>query len=244
MDSAYVLPRYRVFFDDGLAARYKPTVYSHECLSGDPEGIYYRIIAKGGHEEEVCIEYFFYWAYQHCMMASHRYDYEPIFVYLKNGNASPQMIVNGGLGGPECDFHKIEIRPEIGERSEFEIHFLEKMCAEPYYPFGRAGDVKCEGCCKIYPLSGGKDLQFEEQHSLFGIRACSNIFSGAGYDLEGKRFNPELKRLTDDVLKEWYFNHYHSKEDMPFGHDIADPFSYPYIKYRSSRAELPTPDRA
>ena len=49
---------------------------------------------------------------------------------------------------------------------------------KPYYPFGKDGDVKCEGCCKIYPLDGD-DLQFEGQHPLFGIRACSNVFSGA-----------------------------------------------------------------
>ena len=54
---------------------------------------------------------------------------------------------------------------------------------------------------KTYPLSGGRDLQFEQEHPLFGIRACSNVFSGAGYDLQGERFDPQLKRLTDPVLK-------------------------------------------
>jgi hypothetical protein len=78
-------------------------------------------------------------------------------------------------------------------------------------------------------------LQFEKQHSLFGIRACSNVYSGAPYDLQGKRFDPPLKQLTDEVLKEWYFNHYKKDDDMPFGHDVADPFSYPYIKYRSAK---------
>ena len=36
------------------------------------------------------------------MMASHTYDYEAIFIYLKEDNPSPpQLIVNGGLGGVE-----------------------------------------------------------------------------------------------------------------------------------------------
>jgi hypothetical protein len=230
----YVLPRYRVYFDDVMATKYKPIVYSHECLSGDPEAVYYRIVAKDD-TREICIQYFFYWAYQNCMMASHRYDYEPIFVYFKEGSTTPEMIVNGGLGGPECGFHKNEIRPAIGERSEFEVHFSIKLCPKPYYPYGKDGNVECKGCCKTYPLSGGRDLQFEQQHSLFGIRACSNVFSGARYDLEGKKFDPLLKQLTDEVLKEWYFKHYNEEDDMPFGHDVADPFSYPYIKYHSAK---------
>jgi hypothetical protein len=54
----------------------------------------------------------------------------------------------------------------------------------------------------MYPLGGGRDLQFEQQHSLFDIHACSNVFSGARYDLEGKKFDPPLKQLTYEVLKE------------------------------------------
>ncbi len=125
----YVLPRYRVYFDYEIATKYKPIVYSHECLSGDPAGAYYRFVAKDD-TRETCIQYFFYWGYQSCMMASHTYDYEPIFVYLKDGNSSPQMIVNSGLGGPECGFHKNEIRPAIGDRSEFEGRFSEQSVSK------------------------------------------------------------------------------------------------------------------
>jgi hypothetical protein len=56
-------------------------------------------------------------------------------------------------------------------------------------------------------LNTGKDLQFKELHPLFGIRACSNIFSGAEYDLQGDKFKPPLKRLTDRILTQWYFKH-------------------------------------
>jgi hypothetical protein len=119
-----------VHFDDELATKYRPIVYSHECLSGDPEAAYYRIVSDGD-RGKICIQYFFYWAYQSCMMASHRYDYEPIFIYLKEGSSSLQMIVNGGLGGPECGFHKNEIRPAIGERSEVSIPISAKMSPKP-----------------------------------------------------------------------------------------------------------------
>ena len=237
--SEYVFPKYKVLFSEKLAARYKPTVYSHECLSGPPEAVYYRIIAKE-QTKELCIQYFFYWAYQHCMGSSHRYDYEPIFIYLRETEDKPFLIVNGGFGGPDCNFHKIEIRPKSGKRQRFGVHFEVNLSPKEYYPFGKDGNVKYKGCSHKYPLNGN-DLQFEHLHPLFGIRACSNVFSGADYDLQGKRFNPSLKRLVDRVLKQWYFNHYKDEVDMPFGHDIASPFTYPYIKYHPAREELSRP---
>lgn len=69
------------------------------------------------------------------------YDYDPIFIYLREGSATPHMIVNSGLGGPECGFHKNEIRPATGERSGFEVLFSAKMCPKPYYPFGKDGSL-------------------------------------------------------------------------------------------------------
>jgi hypothetical protein len=255
--SKYALEQYGVLFDDALADKFKPIVYSHECLSGDPDSLFYRVLVKRSVEKmEFCIQYFFYWSYQWCMMASHRYDYEPIFIYLSHGldnesnfddngldldsGLTISLIVNGGLGSAECGFHKNEIRPLDGERSDSEVHFTSTLTPEPYYPFGKKGSVMHRGCGKTYPLKGN-DLSFENHNPLFGIRACSNVFSGAVYDLQGDRFNPPLKRLTDEVLHEWYFNHYSSEGEMPFGHDIADPFSYPYIKYHYAGTDLPKP---
>jgi hypothetical protein len=119
--------------------------------------------------------------------------------------------------------------------------FSAKMSSKPYYPFGKDGNVECQGCCKTYPISGGRDLQFDGQHALFGIRECTNVLSGATYDLKGKRFDPPLKELTDEVLNEWYFHHYNREDDEPFGYDIANPFAFPYIKYRSAKKELTAP---
>jgi len=82
------------------------------------------------------------------------------------------------------------------------------------------------------------DLQFEEEyHSLFGIRSCSNGFSEAKGDIHGHGFNPPLKKLKDTVLRKWYFHHYGDANDMPFGHDIADPFTSPYIKFHKPSKE-------
>ena len=69
-------------------------------------------------------------------------------------------------------------------------------------------------------------MQFEECIHVLAFVRCSNVFSGAKEHLVGDILTP-LKELTDTVLEEWYYNHYNEEDDMPFGHDIADPFSYP-----------------
>jgi hypothetical protein len=234
----YVLEGYKVFFSAKLARQYEPIVYSGECMSGDPEALYYRILKND--KNEFCIQYFYYWQYQNCMMTSHGYDYEPIFIYLKSDNSNPYLIVNGGFGKPDCYFHKNEVRPRKGKKDNDTRHVTTTLSPYPSYPFGQDGNIKYHGCVKTYPLDSGEDLQFEEaNHPLFGIRACSNIFSGAKGDLHGHRFHPPLKKLTDRVLSKWYFHHYENTNDMPFGHDIADPFTMPYIKFhKPSREEV------
>lgn len=244
----YALKEYKMFFSTKLARQYEPIIYSGECMSGDPDAVYYRILQREGRKDEgphkeieLCIQYFYFWQYQSCMMTSHGYDYEPIFIYLKKSDESnPYLIVNGGLGGPDCRFHKNEVRPWNGKRNGRTRSITANLSPYPVYPFGQDGDIKCHECISIYPLDTGEDLQFEgEHHPLFGIRACSNVFSGAQGDLHGYKFKPPLKKLTDRVLDKWYFRHFKSKDDMPFGHDIADPFSLPYIKFhKPSREEV------
>jgi hypothetical protein len=77
-----MLPKgYRVDFDDALAMTHLPHV-TGSGESTDPtelESIYYRI-AKS--PEESCIEYIYYWNFQ--LVPTHSYDYEPIYVYLKD----------------------------------------------------------------------------------------------------------------------------------------------------------------
>jgi hypothetical protein len=241
-NTKFVFQDYRISFSDEFATRYKPIVYSYKCESGPPKAVYYRIVTNN-ETKDSCIEYFYYWAHQNCIdfVASHRYDYEPIFIYLRNNDDSfPSRIVNGGEGSePRCRFHKNEIRPRTGVRQIIGSFFEVSLSPQDYYPWGKDGTVKYRGCSQIYPLIGNKDLQFEDIHPRFGIRQCSNVFSGAEEHLVGDIFDPPLKELTDTILEEWYYNHYNEEDDMPFGHDIADPFSYPYIKYHHpSKAEV------
>ena len=76
---------YTIDFDDTLAAKHVPVVA--ESLALDPldpsefEAIYYRIVNRTNAES--CIEYIFYWNFQY--LPPHSYDYEPIYVYLREG---------------------------------------------------------------------------------------------------------------------------------------------------------------
>lgn len=236
------MPEYPVYFSDLIASRYKPIVFSNVGLSDDPASLYYRIVGKND-PEEYCIQYFFYWKEQQCLLTSHRYDYEPIFVYLESKKQKPICIVNGGLGGIFCGFHKTEIRPRDGKRDRKTRNFKTNLSPKPHYPFGKTSHEKIEGCYQTYPLKGNKDLTFEKLHPKFGICFCSNVFSGSRRALKGKRYDPPLKKLTDKVLKTWYFDHYKTLYDMPFGHDIASPFTLPFIKYKLTKEKLPTPKR-
>ena len=55
--------------------------------------------------------------------------------------------------------------------------------------------------------------------------------------MHGHGFNPPLKKLTDTVLRKWYLHHYEDTNDMPFGDDIADRFTSPYIKFHKPSKE-------
>lgn len=241
--SRYLHPKYKVYFSEKVAKIYTPIIFLHECTSGEPEGVYYRIIGNPN-TNEFCIQYYYYWLEQKCLFASHNYDYEPIFIYVKKDDPKPYRIVNGGLGSPECLFHKNEIRPKLGKKDEIYKTFDDvSLSPQPFYPYGENGNVKCKGCFKTYPLNGD-DLTFDKLRPKFGIRACSNVFSGAWYDLQRQVFDPDikkLKKLTDDVLHAWYYEHNTSPNDMPFGHDISDPFEMPYIKFHNAKGKQPKP---
>lgn len=71
----------------------------------------------------------------------------------------------------------------------------------------------------------------DELRPLFGVTSCSHVFSGAEKELRGVVLPIPLKRLNDQVLHEWYFEHHKDPREEPFGHDVSDAFDFPYIKY-------------
>jgi hypothetical protein len=231
--STFTIPSLTTYYSDELAKLYQPMIYAGDYPNPPPEGIYYRIIYDPS-AGEYCIQYYVYWLEQICLghlnLVSHIYDYEPIFLYIRPPIEYPVGVVNGGLSkalGAFCRFHKIEARRKeytVRDPREYEVPY--KTSPEPYYPFG---EFETKACVKKYPLPGA--IYFDDLRPLFGIVSCSHVFSGADSDIKGPRQSIQLKRLDDNVLNEWYKYHYNKISEEPFGHDVSNPFEFPYIKY-------------
>lgn len=241
--SQYLLPTLKVFFSDSLAEVYKPIIYSgdqsydHENISVQPEGMYYRIIFNPS-LDEYCIQYYVYWLDQDCTsiigISNHKYDYEPIYVYVKPSEVLPVGIINSGeskvLGLNQCRLHKTEIRrKEYSTRDDVESPCSFKTSPGPYYPFGGSSGIEGRNCSKKYPIAGS--IYFSDCRPLFGIASCFHPFSGAENLLKGEQISVSLKRLDEDTLSNWYNEHRKSGDEEPFGHDVSNPFEFPFIKY-------------
>jgi hypothetical protein len=236
--SQYVIDSLKVFFSDNLASQYAPILYGSEDEPNmQPEGIYYRIVCNP-HSNEYCMQYYVYWLNQDCSgfigVSNHIYDYEPIFVFITPPDPNPVGIVNSGWSKifelNHCRFHKTEVRrKEYSSRDPQEFPQSFKTSQSPFYPFGGASGINGTNCVKRYPISSA--IYFEQYRPLFGIATCFHAFSGAADALTGNRIKVPLKRLDDTILGEWFLNHYKTPKEEPFGHDVSNPFDFPYIKY-------------
>jgi hypothetical protein len=235
-ESRFKIPSIESHFCDNMAEMYKPIIYGGDYSEPEPEGIYYRILYNP-ELKSFCLQYYLYWIEQNCLgllpIADHKYDYEPILIYVEPPLEFPIGIVNAGYSkglGMSCRFHKTEIRMKEFENrdfSEYELRY--KTSAEPFYPFGGSQGVSGSTCVKKYPIGGA--IYMNELHPILAITSCSHVFSGAEKDLRGDIIHMPMKRLDDQVLHEWYFEHYNDEEEEPFGHDVSNAFDFPYIKY-------------
>ena len=246
--SEYLVPSLKTFFSDELAGTYQPKIYSTHDDTDDPsiqpEGIYYRIV-YGDSKSEYCIQYYVYWLEQSCTdfigISNHKYDYEPIFVFIKSPYARPVGIVNSGYSKNllnMCRFHKTEIRRhEIYKRDNYESQCSFTTSQSPFFPFGGENGIRGTNCVKRYPI--GNSIYLENERPLFGLATCFHAFSGAESALlGGSELNIKLKRLDDKIISEWFNDHYDDVDEEPFGHDVSNPFDYPYIKYVDTKPLL------
>lgn len=81
-------------------------------------------------------------------------------------------------------------------------------------------------------------MYFLDHHPVFGLRRCSHVFSGDADFFSEPKTDVPLRRLTDDVLHEWYFQHCKADDEEPFGHDVSNPFEYPHVKYFDPKSLL------
>lgn len=231
-ESKYLLEHLKVFFCDSLASDYAPIVYGGQFDEPKAEGLYYRILSDLN-LAELCLQYYTYWMEQICLggaSASHRYDYEPILLFLKPPQEHCYKVVNGGFSGRlDCRFHKTEIHIVGANRDEEEAPCISRTSPAPFYPFGGEHGQEIVNCVKQYPLEAS--IYFLDHHPVFGLRQCSHVFSGDATHFRQPRMNPPLRRLTDSILHEWYHEHRKSDREEPFGHDVSNPFEFPHVKY-------------
>jgi hypothetical protein len=231
--SEYLLNDLRLFYSDPFASDYAPIVYGGSFFEPKAEAMYYRILCTAD-LKELCLQFYLYWPEQVCMggvIASHVYDYEPILLYPKPPNEFCHMIVNGGysMDAMDCRFHKTEIHSVGQRRDEEEQPCRCRTSPSPFYPFGGKEGQEVVSCVKRYPLEAS--VYFLEHHPVLGLRECSHVFSGDAKYLLDPKIDVPLRRLVDDRLDEWYHKHFESEGEEPFGHDVSNPFEFPYVKY-------------
>jgi hypothetical protein len=219
--SSYLDEGIIALFDDELARRYQPIIYDKKGFGSQPfpVGIYYRILKE---EREYAIQFYFYWEEQDCTAAypligglfSHEFDYEPIIVFI--GDERVLRVALAGAGGLRKGGHQTEIYEDLGSTSWGRVRY--ETQASPRYPFGvhsEEDSFKSDSITRV---------RFKGTRPEIGIATCYHVFTPLENYLSGEILDIPLKRLTDEVLEQWY-------NEEHFGHDVSNPWSHPYIKF-------------
>lgn len=238
--SKYLVKWLDLYFCDDLASQRVPLIFDPNGYGSKPvkpKGIYYRTV-RFKNRNSLCFQYFVYWPKQKCGgIRDHIHDYEPIFIFYKISSKHPYMVANNGVGG-NVSLHRIEIHADkYGYRDKKDHPGNFQTSPSPYYPFGDSEGQKIKQFYKRYPLMSS--LYFKDNHPLFAVCMCYHVFGGQEkYSgllqtkyIEDNPLELKLRRLDDKVLDKWYLKHHKSKNEEPFGHDVSNPFKFPYIRY-------------
>jgi len=189
-----------------VAEDYKPWLYNRtdQC----PDKVYYRVVkgydAYSGFDAYL-IQYFPYWDCQVCFPADHEYDYEPIFIWVKNIGDKPYRVAYDRMGAI-IDNHVHEIHrtylwtacPDGRYYNPPGTHTNDKA----YYPYGNASyetpglsgiDIYLENLSSSLPPD-----HWDGNHVKLGIANCWHTFDT---DISGSNCGDySLSPLTDDEL--------------------------------------------
>lgn len=218
MKEVYVETGIEVLFDENYVKRFQPIIYDKNGhgVNPEPEGIYYRILRRA---KETAIQFFVYWEKQICYgipFLSHRYDYEPLIVFLQEDRLS-KVIIAG-----ETDISKGGHKTEVYQDDEAYIWGKAKYKTNktPQYPYGEHSE---QAWFIAAPLTR---MEFEGTRPKIGIATCYHVYSVEKKELTGPILDLPLKRLTEKTLKKWY-------EKEHFGHDVSNPWKFPHIRFHS-----------
>ena len=161
---------------------------------------------------------------------THQYDFEPILVFLEDSEIT--KIAISGRGDLDSEPHRNDIFVRQNYHNEGESIF---SLQGPLYIKGEQvpGTRPQRVIFKEFEdikLKYGHDNMNNNHHSKFAIVTCYHAFTGEEiyYDevvfKEKDILNFNLNKLTDDTLDEWYSR-------KGFGHEVSDPFTFPYIRF-------------
>ncbi len=235
-----------LFSADQIAHLYEPLLYL-DLLWADkcPDAVYYRVI-KGkdysypGGFDAYLIQYVVYWGDQNCFPFSHKYDYEPIFIWVKNIEEKPYRVAYDHMG-QIYDNHVHQIHRTYNCIYPLDGHYENPSGThtndKAYYPYGKT-PYKTPGWNDLYllDLSTSLNNNWYKNHVKLGIANCYHTFdtdiSGfpCGYYL--------LLPLTDEYLIAAYL----LKGGEAFKYDISDPFKGVFWEdhYHHEDLEFPT----
>lgn len=225
-----------------IASLYQPILYKQTGrVDPPPEALYYRVITN---HDVLCIQYFGYWAVQFWpsilqqFSLQHVYDYEPILLFLhKLGHLPFQVVFSGGdmLRG----FHWIEVHTSDAylDTSIPYLKVTTPIAPRCLYPFSFRGNRETSEELRIYKIADtlhpkrSKVGKFEGNRLKLAIAEYHHV-----YNIKKSRRkplgDPPLRMLSDEVLTRWYTRYFVEKSVEPFQHDVSDPFTIPFIRYK------------
>ena len=188
-----------------IANDYKPWLYNRTDRC--PDAVYYRVVE--GYDPYVgsdayVIQYFVYWQCQDCFGAWHEYDYEPIFIWVRNIGERPYRVAYDHIGKLR-DSHVHEIHRTHLWTSNPDGYYYNPPGTytndKAYYPFGNISyETPGLSGIDIYleTLSTSLRNNWNRTHVRLGIANCWHTFDT---DISGSCCSDyTLTPLTDDEL--------------------------------------------
>jgi len=220
----YVERGIEVSFEAEQAKRFLPVIHDPSGFASHPkpDGVYYRVLRKGAEE---AIQFVVRWDEQDCRAAypvvgnlfSHLFDYEPIIIFIKDGQIARLVISAAGSltqGGHQTEIYREDESSALG-RVEYRTNRV------PEYPFG---EKECVGYFKEDSI---EKVTLKDKKPIIGVATCYHAYTTTGSYLRGPILNLRLLELREEVLEKWYHNE-------NFGHDVSNPWKYPHIRYHPS----------
>lgn len=247
-DSKYLMPGYAMYVGSDpvpgtgktayrIADDYKPEIYKDTsgtpAPNYSPDAGYYRIL-KGYDPytgfDAYLIQYYLYWAYQDCFAKDHKYDYEPIFIWVENIGDKPYRVAYDRWQWLDIHLHEIhrtDLWSSTTSDGKYDMPAGVYTQHRSYFPSGKLQYTQDSGKdLWLHTLSTSLQDYWNGTHVKLNHANCYNTFDVEFPDPVGPLEPYPLMSLDDAQLRTWYriIVDDPGPDVMPFKHDIADSF--------------------